>query len=229
LERPEPAVRKEAAEALVGGLARSSEGLHSVFRDPAVGLVGRLEVVEAIGRLKVSEGKEPLLEELDRAENKYLKGRVIRALGRLGDPAVAGRMARELSDADPTVRLAAAEALSELKDPDTVEALIRQLKEAERLTNGYGPVVKAEVVQALGTLGDPRAVDPLLEELQGEHDLSYRLEVADALGAIGEGRTRGALEAFLNDLLSREPDDPLVRGYWQQAVDRIRAAIAKLG
>jgi HEAT repeat protein/beta-lactamase regulating signal transducer with metallopeptidase domain len=106
--------------------------------------------------------------------------------------AVAG-LAEALRDADPQVRLAAAEGLGGLDDPRAVEALSRALRSDESVE------VRRMAAWALGEIDDARAVPALTEALRSDKDDEVRRMSAWALGEIDSATAVEALAAALRD------------------------------
>jgi HEAT repeat protein len=87
-----------------------------------------------------------------------VRRRAAEEAGRLGDPAVGGRLVSALGDADDTVVEAAAHALGELDAPP--EGAVAALG---RLATGHGQVVVRETATAaLGSIGDPSGLPAVL-------------------------------------------------------------------
>jgi HEAT repeat protein/beta-lactamase regulating signal transducer with metallopeptidase domain len=106
--------------------------------------------------------------------------------------AVAG-LAEALHDADPLVRLAAAEGLGELDDPRAIEALSRALRSDESVE------VRRMAAWALGEIEDARGVPALSEALRSDRDDEVRRMSAWALGEIESATAVEALGAALKD------------------------------
>jgi HEAT repeat protein/beta-lactamase regulating signal transducer with metallopeptidase domain len=106
--------------------------------------------------------------------------------------AVAG-LADALRDADPQVRLAAAEGLGGLEDPRAIEALSRALRSDESVE------VRRMAAWALGEIEDARAVPALSEALRSDKDDEVRRMSAWALGEIESATAVEALGAALRD------------------------------
>jgi hypothetical protein len=107
---------------------------------------------------------------------------------------------RLLADAEPEVRMAAAEALGALRATEAVPSLCYLLgREPDR---GLGGQVKAAAARALGEIAAPDAVPGLTELLHGGGLLSgwslepARLAAAGALAQIGTAEARRALEQW---------------------------------
>ncbi len=89
------------------------------------------------------------------------------------------------------VRVAAAEALGDLKDSRAVEALLDAFTDSDEELRG-------EAAKALGKIGDARALGSMIGALD-EKEFCIRLNAAWALGAIGDPRAAGPLLRALND------------------------------
>jgi HEAT repeat protein len=86
----------------------------------------------------------------------------------------------------PELRMAAANALGELEEPDAIPQLVGRFEDPD-------PRVRARVARACGIINDPRATDAL-EGLLTDPKATVRREAADSLGRIGN---RQALQALL--------------------------------
>ncbi len=93
---------------------------------------------------------------------------------------------KALSAEVPELRMAAANALGELGQRDTVGPLAERFDDPD-------PRVRARAARACGTIADARATDPLTG-LLGDPKAAVRREAAQALGTIGN---RQALQALL--------------------------------
>lgn len=98
-----------------------------------------------------------------------------------------------LSDADRSVRLAAAQGLGGLEDPRAVEALSRALLSDENVE------VRRMAAWALGEIEDARAVPALSQALRSDKDDEVRKTSAWALGEIESATAVEALGAALKD------------------------------
>jgi HEAT repeat protein len=85
------------------------------------------------------------------------------ALGRLGDPAAVGPLAKALGRPDWHLRRAAAQALASFADPRAAEALTKALAEDPHWA------VRAAAATALGRRKEAAAVPPLLAGLADGH------------------------------------------------------------
>ena len=88
-------------------------------------------------------------------------------------------------------REAAAEALSEIGGKETLELLVRALKDEDEW-------VRSSVARALGNFNNEEAISALIEALN-DKKLIVRLEAVRALGNIGESKAIQALEMMLKE------------------------------
>ena len=98
-----------------------------------------------------------------------------------------------LNDENPTVRLAAVEALGNLEDPRAVDALVQALR-----TDADARVREA-AANALGEIDSARAVPGLIAALGAEKVTAVRAKIAWALGEIDDARAVDALGAAVRD------------------------------
>jgi HEAT repeat protein len=98
----------------------------------------------------------------------------------------------------PELRMAAANALGDVGDPDAVPDLIERFDDPD-------PRVRARAARACGEIDDARAVEPLTD-LLGDRKATVRRAAAESLGRIGN---RQALSALLG--LYEDEDDRVRR------------------
>lgn len=214
-------------------------------RDSAAAALGRIGDVRAV---------EPLISTF-RANKKSLWERIVpyyeddgpgypernptpaKALGAIGEPAVAPLISAIKSDDE--IGVAAAGALKYIADTRAFESLISALKDEKYLVRGAAAealgnigdaraaellisaledessYVRAGAAGALGKIGDARAVEPLISALQDKE--SYvRITAAEALGKIGDARAIEPLE-----LVSKN-DNRSVRSYADMALKKLK-------
>jgi HEAT repeat protein len=121
-------------------------------------------------------------------------------------------LARALSDSDPEVRLAAAEALGFHDASGAVPPLLGRLDDPH-------PAVRVQIVGALARLGDSRAIVPLVGKVQDSAS-EVRLAVVRALGLLGDRRASQALVLALREV---QPD---IRREALMGLGKLRAADA---
>jgi len=242
LRHPDPALRREAAEAL--GAERILEAvpaLTEALRDWDRGVRdAAAEALIQIGREEVAEAVTPLLGD----EDIGTRNLAMDVLVNLGEAAL-GPMHRALKDPDPDVRKFAADILGRLRDPRAVEELIRALEDPDPnvvcaavealghlgAPEAVGPLKAAcgrledawpLVVEALGEIGIPGAMDVLLEAV-GREDPSVSLAAVEALGKVGDER---ALEV-LSERVDRLEPDPFTAPVWASALARLAGRLGK--
>jgi hypothetical protein len=101
------------------------------------------------------------------------------------------KLINDLKKPQPQVRIKAAQALAELKDPRAVDPLISALLDENSS-------VRSWAARALAELKDPRAVGPLIAALHDEVP-NVRYRAAQALSAIKDPHAIGPLTAALKD------------------------------
>ncbi len=131
---------------------------------------------------------------------------LVGALAKVSAPAVPA-LIEALKGGDWRVRLASAEALGKIQDPQAVPALIEALKDSDSDVRYYSAWV-------LGKIGDPQAVPALIETLK---DWRVRTASAKALGKIGDPQALPALQQALQT--ERETN---VRSAIEQAIKKVQ-------
>lgn len=176
-------VRRRAAE-LLGELADGDDQptidvlLRAATRDEAERVRGEaIDALDQVGQSAV----EQLLRELT-GGNAHT--------GTDADWATARRFARALSADRPELRMAAANALGRLNDPETVPALVEALEDDD-------PRVRLRACRACGSIADPRCVPALIARLEDQPRIRHA--AANALGAIATDRALAALIELLAD------------------------------
>lgn len=94
-------------------------------------------------------------------------------------------------DKDPVVRVTAAKAMGLMKDPRSIDVLLKGADDPERN-------VRQAVVLALGDIKDPRAI-PVLTSALGDSYWFVRAEAAQALGKVGDASSATKLFELLAD------------------------------
>jgi len=141
-----------------------------------------------------------------------------KAMGELGEVALAPLIAALEQNGDWPVRVRAAIALGKLGDARAVKPLSVAVKDDEEWP------VRKDAANALGELGDARAVEPLLVALkEKKDDYSYEVQMAAAaaLAKLGDPKAAGPLA----DVLKRDHEWP-VRQAAAQALGEIGDARA---
>ncbi|MSP17935.1 MAG: HEAT repeat domain-containing protein [Myxococcales bacterium] len=106
---------------------------------------------------------------------------------------------RDTGSTDLRVRVAAANALGDVTEPEERAAAVTALLP---LADDGRPEVRCHALMSLGHLGDERALEPLIERL-GDGDAEVRQCAAIALGALGDAR---AFEPLVRGLKEGPPD-----------------------
>ncbi|MCI0339644.1 MAG: HEAT repeat domain-containing protein, partial [Planctomycetales bacterium] len=178
----------------------------------------RARAAAAAGRLKSGIPVGALGASLDPAREADARVRraVARALGELGDPALAP-LARGLGDTDAEVRWAAAYALGLLADPGAAEALVAHLaREVE-------PEVREAAVVSLGKHRRARALDSVIGGLvRATGDAAPRVATAAAAALLALGGTSGPTLARIGRALE-------AAGRLDGAAETLEAALAAHG
>ena len=102
------------------------------------------------------------------------------------------RYEKELSHPDPEVRWIAIQDLEESRSAESIDLLIRALKDQDYSS------IRWRAAVALGHRKDPRATTPLIGALS-DSNLHVREEAVTALGAIGEPDSVPSLISSLED------------------------------
>ena len=134
--------------------------------------------------------------------------KAIESLGDLGDKSTVAKLAAALTSTDIEIQIAAAEAIGKLGDHRVVPKLLEFLDAQSHEVKDNETLHR--LVRILQRLRDPRAVLPLCELLDAD-DVKLRRRVVEALGTVGDGSARLALERVLQ----------------RDHADEVRAAAAK--
>jgi len=179
---------------------------------------------EALCRLGDARSVEPLTQALG-DDDFSVRRAAIEVLAALGDLVGHELFMRALGDTAWGVRGIAIEALKKRCAPSTVEALIKALRDEQRMRHGAAEAlgilcdaraveplidtlrdgaseVRHAAAEALGLLGDARAVEPFIEAL-GDADHAVRVVAATALGQLADVR---AIEPLMRPLCDRYTD-----------------------
>jgi len=149
---------------------------------------------ERVGGLVADAGKGQVRRQPKPGDSADLKARLM-AIEDLADKDAAKALPpllSALSDKDPRIRAAAAEALGEVGDPSAIEPL------GKALTGDDDSDVREAAAEALGELGLPNAV-PILRAGLKDPDSDVREAVVDALGDIVGPEAERVLRQALAD------------------------------
>jgi HEAT repeat protein/beta-lactamase regulating signal transducer with metallopeptidase domain len=175
---------------IVGGVAASLEVAKNVAADYASDVAFRFDL-QAPNPPQPSQPSQPY-QPLGDPQSKQPKQHDKHEQG-LGDGRAVAGLAAALTDADPLVRLAAAEGLGAIEDPRAVEALSRALRTDESVE------VRRMAAWALGEIEDAAGVPALSDALRSDRDEEVRRMAAWALGEIESASAVEALGAALKD------------------------------
>jgi HEAT repeat protein len=223
LNHKDPAVQYDAAEALgeigddraveplatvlkndeISGVRwKAAEALSKIGTAAVDALIGALQhndddvrwkAAMALGEIGDPRSIDPLLRLLC-DEDRFVKSHAALALGAIGEPAV-NPLICALREGDGNLRWGAAIALGKIRDPRSIEPLIRAL--ADKYEN-----VRAESAKALAAMGKS-SLEPLLQFLKfSEGDV--RLEVVTALGELQD---TGAIQPLIQHLENADDDE----------------------
>jgi len=167
----------------------------------------------ALGEMQSERAIPPLIAATGIVDQEDTRLAAKEALIKIGPPAVAQLIAA-LEDANHLIRMNAADALGEIRDPRANPPLLAHLeKDAHRL-------VRIAAAYALGKIGKKESV-PLLMAVLAEEDKDLREGAAVSLGLLKDGRAVQPLGTLLDD------DTWAVREQAAEALGRIGAADPK--
>ena len=154
------------------------------------GFLGRELVCMALGKIAHRRSVPPLIATLN-DDNWHVRRAAIGALGAIGDQSAVPVLIDLLQDDSSTIRASAAGELASFLNPQAVEPLCRSLQDSS-------PAVRAAAARTLGRHGDTRAVEPLCTLLAqvaaGDEEESARVDVAEALGRLGDRQALPVLQ-----------------------------------
>src|SRR5438132_1403935 len=122
-------------------------------------------------------------------ENSRVRAEAALMLGRIKDRTAGVPIVKLLTDAEPLVRTAAAEALQHVADDAALAALVRLLEE---------PAHRDTAAAVLGRLKDPGALEPLVTMLKSQ-DATARRMAAEALEQLADPRSADAWIEAMGD------------------------------
>lgn len=189
LQRPEPELRGSVAEALGRiGDETAAIPLTGLFHDSDEGV--RLKAVSAFRRFRTPTAVQPLIVLLD-DPNAALRQRAVESLGEIRhQPTVDQLMQMLRADSAVEVRLAAAKALGQLKNPKAVPVL------EEALDDEF--TVRCRAIVAIGQIGDASSLPALLAMLRDPVP-EVRYHATQALADLGSKNAVKGLEQLLDD------------------------------
>jgi HEAT repeat protein len=235
LADPEPDVGGAAAVALaeLGETGDTTDALLVALRDRDPGK--RADTAQALAGLGELRSLEPLIELALLDPEEVVRDRAIEAIKTHWAVQAVARLIMRLQEAPKTsvwnqlfgagqprsehdlalrIRQRAAEALGHLGELSAVDALIKALKDRDRL-------VRRAAAAGLGKLGDPRALDSLVLALR-DKERDVRSYAGQALGLLGQPR---AVEALIKAW--QKESDGEARGHIAQAARKLDPQLAE--
>jgi HEAT repeat protein len=130
----------------------------------------RLASANVLGLLGVEDSARPLAKRLTSEPHPEVRARIARALGRVGEPAVAGVLVECLEDQPLKVRREAAESLGLLNGKQALDGLLQVVDDDTE-------AMRRTAVSSLGKFENAKPVEPLVERLGDQSDLVRRAAV----------------------------------------------------
>lgn len=153
--------------------------------------VRRAQAAEALGEFLAAPGIVACAEAITSDQDPLVRAAAAKALGRLNDDGK-GALARAMTDAHVTVRLAAVNSASRINSFADPSALAR-------LTSDADPAVRKRAAEVIGAHRVRDAVGGLIALAQNDPDANVRGAACHSLGLLGDPAAKGALEAASND------------------------------
>jgi len=178
----------------------------------------RIEAIGFLGRVPLPEAEATVLRSAADGSAAVRKA-VANALKTGSGPDPIETLLLLFRDPDPSVRLAALDALGVAKHEPAVAPL------AGALSTEKDPTIVEKMVDALGTIGSPAATDALLELLSKTPKATIRWSCINSLGKIGDTKAGPRLLPFM------EPPQPMdVRLVTIESLGKLKetAALPKL-
>ncbi|CAN5575215.1 hypothetical protein BH11ARM2_BH11ARM2_17230 [soil metagenome] len=179
----EPDSVEEELVAALGRLGdpRAFPTLIAMLRSPRPMI--RRAAARALGRFEDAKVAVPaLIVAAEDSEDPDLRRVALQSLRRVGDPAASDALIGALDDSHPSVRIAAAEGLVEIRPEGVAPALRESLRR-------FPDEGASEIAYALGVLGGPEDLDLILQTAEGAGTTGRRralLGVAHRLGTEAE-------------------------------------------
>jgi HEAT repeat protein len=184
-----------ASEALVQiGSDRSVESLILILSDKNQDSFVRLNVIDALGKIRSKKSIEILIQSL-KDNDSGVRSNSAKALGEIGSDRAIRHLIQSTRDQGFYVGAEAVRALGNIKDDEAVEALIQILNEKNIITT---PDLREDAAEELGKIASRRAVESLIKALE---DQSSRLRWT-AVKALGLISSDEAIEILIQKLKS---------------------------
>lgn len=219
LESKDFETRNNASSQIVSLGNQTLPSLLNALPEAPVSLKG--QIIFILGRIG-DKGAAPLLIEILKSKNAYIRRNAVEALGKIKDESALSALSASLFDDDGSVRQRAAWALGELDNPEGVEALLNRLADEKEER------VRIAVVKALAKLKDKRATLILLEKLALPGDQLYKNELVTALGEIGDLEAMPELTDYTNRLKGYHFTEEILIFQREQAIKIAEEAMQKI-
>ena len=198
---PSPELRAAALEALAVTVSpRAMAAVEAHLADPAVAVRGQALV--ALARLQKDKAWARIAP-LASGADPVAAGQAARAMAYIDTPDARLALQRLLGHKEADVRLAAAQALREVRDPSAITALI------ERMTSDSAEDVKSACEQALVAYQPETLAKPMLAILESK-DRKPHAAALKILKARPSGEARAGIAAILGDANQRDADFPVI-------------------
>lgn len=241
LDDPDPHVRKFTLDVLaqIPTAAEIVEVIAARLRDEDDNV--RLAAIAALGQLGASEYADALAALYD--DTPLARPDIVHAMGAFGPEADLELLERALSDDNPVVQLAAAEALASHDAPGVLDLLLRQVEAVDPMAR---PIVLSSIVERMETRPEPapalpEALKSYLLDMLSDPSADYRQAAARGLRYFSDEQTvesmlahagqDDALDVELFDTLLQHPEPfaPLRRATSSNRIDEGAAATFTLG
>lgn len=130
----------------------------------------RMAAANVLGQLGSSNAARPLALQLEVEPENRVRARIVRALGRVGEPGAAGVLVGCLHGEQLTIRREAADALGHLGGEPALKGLLT-------VVDDESEVIRRTTAASLGRFGNEKPVDALVTLLGDESDLVRRAAV----------------------------------------------------
>ena len=221
--------RVEAAAAL--GRIRARECFDALAKATSIAHPKvRRAVIDALGAFKTTAAMEAIRPHALKDASYLVEAEAARALGRTRQPAAFETLLDVMDRASwfDVIRAGAIDGLAALRDDRAIPHLL------SRMRYGHPPRARRAAILALPKLATDRRAREALEALLEDADPIVRIDVARALGDLGDPKSRGALrerlETDLDARVRRRMRETLrdLGGDGKRAVEPLREDLEKL-